>query len=285
MKEIRLPSEYFDPAQTLCCGQVFRFRPCGGGFTVYAKDRACRLFKEGGFVHIVCGDEDAGFFENYFDLSRDYEKIVREAKNAGVTVLSAAAECGKGIRILNQDPEEALFSFILSQNNRIPRIRAIIERLCDALGEERMFMGERYRAFPTAEKLAERDEAFYLSAGAGYRAKYMAETARRVAREGVAALAKLRGGELRRALMRFPGVGPKVADCVALFGFHDSGAFPVDTWIEKVYREDFGGKEKDREKIAAYFADRFGENGGYIQQYLFYYKRGREVADGKHNDR
>ena len=146
-------------------------------------------------------------------------------------------------------------------------------------------MGERYRAFPTAEKLAERDEAFYLSAGAGYRAKYMEETARRVAKAGVSPFAKLRGGELRRALMRFPGVGPKVADCVALFGFHDSGAFPVDTWIEKVYREDFGGKEKDREKIAAYFAERFGENGGYIQQYLFYYKRGREVADGKHNDR
>ena len=79
--------------------------------------------------------------------------------------------------------------------------------------------------------------------------------------------------ELKQKLLSIFGVGPKVADCVALFGFHRSDSFPVDTWIEKVYREDFKGKLKDRNKISEYFVEKFKENSGYYQQYLFYYKR------------
>jgi N-glycosylase/DNA lyase len=76
--------------------------------------------------------------------------------------------------------------------------------------------------------------------------------------------------------MSFKGIGPKVADCVCLFGYHKTKAFPVDTWIEKVYHEDFKGKLKDRNKISDYFISEFGENSGYFQQYLFYFKRSKE---------
>ena len=115
---------------------------------------------------------------------------------------------------------------------------------------------------------------FYEALGAGYRGAYITKTAEAVAEGGLAPLYALRGGQLRKKLTEFAGVGPKVADCAALFGFADTGAFPVDTWIEKVYREDFGGKSKNREDIAAYFSEKFGEYGGFFQQYLFYYKRG-----------
>ena len=79
--------------------------------------------------------------------------------------------------------------------------------------------------------------------------------------------------ELKKKLVSIYGVGPKVADCVALFAYHRSDAFPVDTWIEKVYREDFKGEIKNRSKIADYFVNRFKDNSGYYQQYLFHYKR------------
>ena len=285
MRELVYEGEYFRPADTLGCGQVFRYRPFREGYLVFSAEKACYIFESGGKTHIVVNEGDEAYFENYFDVRRDYADIVKRAKSFGSDCLAAAAERGKGIRILRQDAEETLFSFIVSQNNRIPRIRAVIGNICAALGAEHTFMGEKYFSFPPAQALAEKDAKFYADCGAGYRAAYISETAKAVAKEGLGRLSSLRGAALRNGLMRYKGVGAKVADCVALFGFSDTGAFPVDTWIEKVYREDFGGKEKDREKIAAYFADRFGENGGYIQQYLFYYKRGREVADGKHNDR
>ena len=272
MEGFVLKSEYFDPSATLGCGQVFRFRPFREGFLAFAEDKACYVFCDGADTHVV--SEDAAYFQNYFDVSRDYGEIVRAAKRCGVPALAAAAEKGKGIRILRQNAEEALLWFIVSQNNRIPRIRSIIERICTALGEERSFMGERYFAYPGAAKLAEKGADFYEALGAGYRGAYITKTAEAVAEGGLAPLYALRGGQLRKKLTEFAGVGPKVADCAALFGFADTGAFPVDTWIEKVYREDFGGKSKNREDIAAYFSEKFGEYGGFFQQYLFYYKRG-----------
>ena len=86
-------------------------------------------------------------------------------------------------------------------------------------------------------------------------------------------LAKLSTSELRKRLTSILGVGNKVADCVMLFGYHKTDSFPVDTWIDKVYREDFLGRLKDRTKIAEELTNKFGENAGYYQQYLFYYKR------------
>ena len=121
---------------------------------------------------------------------------------------------------------------------------------------------------------AEKGADFYAELGAGYRAAYIAETAKKIAVEGLP-FASFRGARLREALTGFKGVGPKVADCIALFGFADTAAFPVDTWIEKAYREDMGGTLKKREEISAYLSEKFGEYGGFMQQYLFYYKRGR----------
>lgn len=274
MRDIVCDGVYFDPEATLCCGQVFRFRPHGGGWLVYSGERACCLFSEGGRTHILAEEQDAGYFENYFDLGRDYAPVVSAALESGMPFIAEAAQEGRGIRILRQQPEEAVFSFIISQNNNIPRIQGIISRICAALGQERSFMGGKYYTFPSAAVLSGRDAAFYASLGAGYRAPYIAGTAEKIARQGLAHLYPLRGKELRAELEKFDGVGPKVADCIALFGFGDTGAFPVDTWIEKAYREDLGGAPADRESISAYFTRRFGEYSGFIQQYLFYRKRG-----------
>lgn len=94
-----------------------------------------------------------------------------------------------------------------------------------------------------------------------------------VSRGGADGLASLPDRELKSALLSFEGVGPKVADCVALFGFHRFGSFPVDTWIYKLYKEDYGGAETDRSKVSDFFSRRFGQNAGIFQQYLFHHKR------------
>ena len=265
--------EFFRPADTLNCGQTFRWKPESGGWLVFSADKACRLEMSGEDVRMCTREEDVPYFLRYFDCARDYAAIAGRAETCGSGAVAKAAEFGRGIRILNQDPEEMIFTFLLSQNNNIPRIRGMVERLCAALGKRCLFGDREYFSFPKAPVLAREKEEFYRALGFGYRAAFVAQTARRLAEEDAAELSALETLALREKLLTYPGIGPKVADCILLFGFHRTEAFPVDTWLEKVYREDFGGRERDRQKISAYFSGIFGEDSGYIQQYLFYAKK------------
>lgn len=277
MKTIKVSGEFFNVKDTLECGQTFRFKPYEKGFLVNALDKCAYAYNDGDFAYIKCEDDEQEFFYNYFDLSRDYSIIYSAALLEKVEILTKAATVGKGIRILNQDPEEMLFSFIVSQNNNIPRIKGIIERLCLAIGEKKSFYGQEYNAFPTVKAISEKPLEFFSSVGLGYRAAYIKKLGEEInGGLNVKSFSSLSTIELKQKLVSLYGVGPKVADCALLFGFHRSDSFPVDTWIEKVYFEDFKGKEKNRNKITNYFTDRFKENSGYFQQYLFHYKRSLE---------
>lgn len=271
---LTLNGEYFDAKSTLECGQIFRYKPFDKGYLVFSCDKCAYIYNDKGEAHVQCLIEDKDYFYNFFDIERDYAKICDSARQENILPLSKAVELGKGIRILNQDKTETLFSFIISQNNNIPRIKGIIERLCRELGEKKSFMGEEYYSFPTTEKMAEKDLAFYQSLSLGYRAKYIKSLADKIVNGyDVNAFSSQNAENIKAELLNLLGVGLKVADCVLLFGFHKSNSFPVDTWIEKVYREDLKGELKDRAKISKYLAQRFNENSGYYQQYLFYYKR------------
>ena len=278
--KITYKSEYFDPLSTLDCGQIFRFLPFDKGFLVMSKDKCAYLYQDNEFSIIECAERDKDYFYNFFDLDRDYKQIVDNANSQNVEILTKSACVGKGIRILNQDKQETLFSFIISQNNNIPRIKGIIEKLCLNLGEKRVFKGREYYTFPTAQKMARMGEEFYLGLGLGYRAKYIKSLADNIANGlSIDEFDKFDTELLKLKLQTLLGVGPKVADCVALFGYHRSDSFPVDTWIEKVYKEDFLGNLKDRKKIAEHFVKIFKNNAGYYQQYLFYYKRSMEKQE------
>ncbi len=275
MTKIITEEEFFNVKDTLECGQIFRFKPFEKGYLVFSKDMACYAYNEDGKAVIECENENEGYFRYFFDLSRDYSLIYSRAKKSRYDIVSRAAEAGKGIRILNQDKTETLFSFLTSQNNRIPRIKSIIERTCSARGVKNSFLGEEYYSFPSPEELFDEDLGFYNGLGYGYRSDFIRSTAKRLIENAgeLDEMAVLSTTELKSSLMSFKGVGPKVADCVSLFAYHKTDAFPVDTWIEKLYREDFNGAEKNRNKINEFFVNSFGEDSGYIQQYVFYYKR------------
>lgn len=275
MTKIITEEEFFNVKDTLECGQIFRFKPFEKGYLVFSKDRACYACNENGKAIIECKTDDEEYFRNFFDLSRDYSSIYSRAKKSEYDIVSLAAEAGKGIRILNQDKTETLFSFLTSQNNRIPRIKSIIERTCAARGVKNSFSGEEYYSFPLPQELFDENVGFYNGLGYGYRSDFIRSTAKRLIENAdeLDKMTALSTKELKESLMSFKGVGPKVADCVSLFAYHKTDAFPVDTWIEKLYREDFNGAEKNRNKINEFFVNSFGEDSGYIQQYVFYYKR------------
>lgn len=277
MKKIVTSSEFFNVKDTLECGQVFRFVPYKQGFKVFCLDRCAYCYNVNDTAVIECNDNDESFFVNYFDLEKDYSDMYRSAISYGSEVLTLSAKLGKGIRILNQSPYETLVSFMVSQNNNIPRIKASIEKLCNAFGEEKFFNGERYYAFPTVQALKKADVDFYKSIGLGYRAEYVYALVNKLCSGyNLDELKNLSTDALKKELLKIYGVGPKVADCVSFFGYKKTDSFPVDTWIEKVYRENFGGTLLSREKIANYFVGLFKEYSGYFQQYLFYYKRSIE---------
>lgn len=281
MVKLKFDEEFFDIKDTLSCGQLFRFNPYLKGYKVFSLNKCAYVYNEDGAV-IECEEKDKEYFTEYFDLKRDYSLIYNSAIKENEEIIKISAKSGKGIRILNQDKTESLFSFIISQNNNIPRIKGIIEKLSTSLGEKKSFMGEEYYAFPTVKEMSKKDVEFYSSIGLGYRAPYIKRLADDIEKGlNIEDFSVLKTDELKKKLVSIYGVGPKVADCVSLFGFHRSDSFPVDTWIEKVYKEDFNGKLNDRKKISLYFTERFKDNSGYIQQYLFYYKRSLEKQQEK----
>lgn len=256
----------FDIRQILDCGQIFRYSEISPmHYEVFSGDKRCEVIQKDGEAVIKSNDSD--YFYNFFDLGRDYGEIKKSLEDK--PFMSEAVEYGYGIRILNQQPFEMLMSFIISANNHIPRIKGIISRLCDGLGRQ----CDGYRAFPSAEAMASKGEDYYANIGAGYRAAYLASTARAVA-DGFD-LQKpydMSGDEANAYLCKLLGVGPKVADCILLFGYHKSDVFPVDTWIKKVYA-DITGEGATNAQIRKYLLSTYGELSGYAQQYLFFNKR------------
>ncbi len=256
----------FNIKHILECGQVFRYKPTDFGYTVYSKEHKADIYCQKDCTKIFCKNKK--YFIKYFDLDANYATI----KSAISTkdYIQRAVEFGYGIRILRQDPLEMLVSFIISANNNIPRIRKAIESICEAYGTD---MGD-YHAFPTIDQLVTIDQAFFEKAGCGYRAPYLVDTIRRVY-EGfdLDKLAQMPMPEAREQLLTLKGVGPKVADCILLFGYHYTDVFPTDTWIIQAYNALFGNTNMNVKQINAFFKNMFGKFSGYAQQYLFYSKR------------
>ena len=253
----------FDLAQTLNCGQCFRWnvQPDGSHLgvafghvlSIIETDRAILLAKitEQEFQQTWC---------DYFDCNFDYGQV-RNALSHRSPVLAQAAQFAPGMRILRQDPWEALISFILSQNNNIPRIKGIVDRLCSLFGDS---LGEQF-TFPSASRLANLTEDDLAPLRSGFRAKYILSAAQKVA-SGEINLEALRTtpiDEARQKLMTIHGVGPKVAECALLYGLHRLEAFPMDVWMKRAMAELFPNKVPTD----------FGEYAGIAQQYIFHYSR------------
>lgn len=270
----------FNAAQIFDCGQCFRFDavPDGSGdIAGIAHGKYLRVHTNGGKVSLIGTNEDDfhSLWENFLSLDMDYASVDDEITSAFDIILGRednvirrAIERGSGIRILRQEPWEALISFIISQNNNIPRIKKIIAALCAAYGDKIETSDGVMYSFPTPQAILSAGEDGIFALKTGFRAKYIIDAARRVT-DGecdLDALAKpeVTAEQSAAALMEIKGVGPKVAACVNLFGLSKISAFPVDVWIKRV--------------LARHYPEgldytRIGRYAGIAQQYLFYNER------------
>lgn len=275
--------KYFSIEKTFDCGQCFRFERvedekydacvCGVAFGKYIK-----IAESEGIIYLFGTniEEYRSLWRPFLGLDMNYpkmcERILRE--NAGHPIVAQAEERSRGIRILIQDKWEALCSFIISQNNNIPRIKKIIERLCVECGECFIaYDGSEHYAFPSPEAIIRGGIDMLRDIGTGFRAKYIMDAAERVAsgRINFDYVSECEDtDECTRHLCEIYGVGVKVASCVLLFAFEKYGAFPKDVWILRVLDKYFD---------KGFDPDLLGEYKGIVQQWLFYNER--YVEEGK----
>ncbi len=255
--------ECFNVELSLFCGQAFRWKKNeDGSFTGTVKGKVLNLVQNES--QIIFNNTTKEDFENiwydYFDLERDYADICKNFE--GDCYLEKAKNEYYGIRVLNQEPWEALCSFIISQNNNIPRISGIIKRLCENFGEQ---IDDENYSFPSYERLKDVTVEELGILRAGFRAKYIADAVQKLNSEEISLeeIKKMPIEQARHELMKIKGVGAKVAECTLLYGFGRKEAFPVDVWVKRImselYPDGLPKCTKDVEGIA--------------QQYLFHWRR------------
>lgn len=262
-------ADTFEPRSILTSGQLFRFGEGNSGDWWVATGSNFATIEKSGEASYVIHTSTPEYFVDFFDLKTDYSAIL--GRLGKFEQLKPAIEFGRGVRLMKQPLIEVIIGFIISANNNIPRIRKSIEAICEKFGTKHAWGF----GFPDLEQLSKASAEDFKEFGCGFRAKYLVDTIRVLNSSPI--LEELRlvsdTATARKRLLSLKGVGPKVADCILLFGLWRYDVFPVDTWIDKVYREDFGGNLSNREQISGWFVQKFGADSGYCQQYLFYYKR------------
>lgn len=251
-----------DIALSCDCGQAFRWSVKEDGkIHGTVENKSVDIIQtENEIIFLNTTEEDfKSLWWAYFDLERDYEGILDSFDDEH---LKKALREFYGIRILKQNEWEALCSFIISQNNNIPRIKGIIERLCMTFGEK---IKEEEYSFPSYEKIAELNEEDLAPLRAGFRNKYIIDAARKLksGEVDIEKVKKLPLDEARQELMKIKGVGKKVADCTLLYGFGRMEAFPVDVWVKRIVEELYPDGLPQCIK----------GNEGIAQQYLFHWRR------------
>lgn len=271
----------FDVAKTFDCGQCFRFEPVANTsydaeYAGVAFGRFISVAKDGDTLHVFNCTKD--FFEeklfHFLGLDINYEIIRRSIVAATDSAyLRTATESAKGIRILNQDRWETLCSFIISQNNNIPRIKKLVSALCERCGEkvetdgmERHGANGEFYSFPSPQAVFTLGENALKEMKFGFRASYIADAAKKVASGEIDLdhAATLDYSDCVEYLSQIKGVGMKVASCTALFSMEKYSSFPVDVWIRRVLERHFP---------ADFAPESLGEYAGIAQQYLFYHAR------------
>ena len=274
----------FDPAQILDCGQCFRWEADdSSGYTGIAHGRQLQVILDGDRLVLknVSLEEFEATWKDYFDLNRDYSTIL--SQYASDPSLAKATAFSPGLRVMRQDPWETLITFILSQNSNIPRIKKMVSGLCNLFGEALVSDTNNStqasnlltpnsktheigcHAFPSPEALADLTPEALAPVKSGYRAPYIIDAAKQVAQGNICltALQSAPTHEIKKTLLQIHGVGPKVADCVLLFGFGRVEVCPMDVWMKRVMSTMYPGG----------FPEELHSTAGIAQQYLFHYAR------------
>ena len=260
------------------CGQSFRWQLINGWYYGVVDGRQLKIHQENQTLIVESSvdeteDQLEAFLRHYLDLNRDLSTILNAVDID--PFIHRSIETFRGMRILNQEVWECLASFILSQNNNVPRIKGIIRTISTQFGEKIALDDSVDYSFPTPQALAEAGVEALYDCGLGYRAPYLWTVSSAIAdREfDLEGLKGLPYAEAKRELMEFKGIGEKVADCICLFSLGHVQALPIDVWVKRIIEQIYLKRKASIREIRQFAEDYFGEYLGYAQQYLFHYAR------------
>jgi N-glycosylase/DNA lyase len=303
-KSVVFPARDYDLTSTLDSGQAFRWKFVNGGWNGVIGNRWVRLRADEFSISAetaersadsLVRESDSTFADKAVRAPADWKWLTNYLQidlklNAVLATfpddepMRVAMNACRGLRLLRQEPWECLASFILSSTKQIVQIRQIVSLLCERFGEA-IPVAPEYApafAFPSPARLASATDAELRACKMGFRAPYLLETARRVA-EGKTNLEQLRELPVeiaRDELLKLPGVGRKIADCVLLFAYGFQSAFPVDVWVMKALQKLYFPKRRVKARRLLRFSEmHFGPNAGYAQQYLFHYMRTKHKVE------
>lgn len=269
---IKKITDDFNLQQIADSGQCFRWKKedeAGKKYRVIAGRKVLHIEDLGDCNYeFSCSEKDyEGYWSHYMDFKLNYSDIRGRVSSEEDAFLFEATVYGNGIRILNQDPFEVLITFIISQRKSIPAIKTAVENLCTIAGDVICVEdGEELHAFPTPEQLSKLSKEELTSCGLGYRTEYVYQAADLIA-SGTIDLdswKELSDEDLWNEIEKLYGVGPKVAQCAMLFGFHRLNSFPRDVWINRVLEDKYNNN---------FPFDLYAPYNGVMQQYLFFYYR------------
>ena len=264
----RLQIPHFSLKHTLECGQFFRFTKVFDTYIVHSSDRIFSLWQKGDFLFYEGIEEPLLIY--FFRLEESFDSILKGI-DRDPAIRQAIGEY-RGMRLIRQDPWECLLSFLCSSAKAVSHIRCTIEHVCRASGEKIVwgnYMGYR---FPEPQSI--KNSLQLESARAGFRTDYLVNASRCTDRKQLLLLKDLPCKTAKENLMRLPGVGKKVADCVLLYSLDFLEAFPMDTWIKKgLQKIYFKGRNAGEKAMEDFVSNHFGPYAGYAQLYLYHFWR------------
>ena len=268
----------FNLHDTVTCGQIFRFDiEEDGSYTVILSDRVVNLKLDGN--NLIIDSNNMNNIENviksYFDLDFDYESINKNFLSIDINDKDIVDAC-TGFKMINEPKFEVCMSFILSANNRVPRIKIGLDNISHMFGEKVIFRGKEYYLFPSVDSLSKASITDFRECKTGFRDKYLYEFVQSVYNGLIDfdSINNMNSSDALKYLMNYKGIGEKVASCILLFGYHRFDVFPIDTWVKKYMKDKYDiDKVSD---IRKFMLDKYSGNCGLFIQYIYHYSRNKK---------
>jgi len=263
---------YLNIPASVECGQIFRWIKENNTYFLVAKDNVFELKQESdgyAFIETSQGLSDFEIFD-FLGTNHNLEKIYKTINKD--EYIKEAIKKYKGMRIFKQDPWECLMTYICSSNSSIPNIEMMANNLSKKFGEKITYKGRTFYTYPKVKEVAGAKLEEIKKCKLGFRSKYLLETSKKIdsGEFDLEPLKKMSHQNVREELIKLPGIGYKIADCISLFGFQNFESFPVDVWTARFMKEYYGAEKKDIQEFVKKY---FGEYAGYAQEYLFYKRR------------
>ena len=262
---------------TVTCGQIFRFyKQDDASYDIILKDRVINVYMEDNYLCVSSNNEEnlEKIITNYFDLDNNYDAVNEYLKKQD-SKLSDAINFSKGLMMIKQDPFETIIEYIISANNGVAQIANALNNIAIKYGKKVLFNNKEYYLFPQYKDLKDVSIEDLRECKVGFRDKYLKSIIDKLNNNeiDINEYYDLSTYDALNKLMENNGIGPKVASCILLFAYQKYDVFPIDTWVKKVMKNDYGiiGEKNIRE----FAIKTYGKYSGIAIQYLFNYGRNK----------